>query len=166
MALHLTRREAVKTLAAGATAAAAMLPARARASSEQDATLELDLKPRYELSPYLYMQFMEPLGVTDSSVEAAWDHRRDAWRPDVIEATRDLEPTMMRWGGIFTDFYRWREGVGPRDKRPAMMNLMWGGLESNQIGTAEFVDFCRQVNADPLMCVNFEGDGRDQYKFA
>jgi alpha-L-arabinofuranosidase len=72
----------------------------------------------------------------------------------------------MRWGGIFTDFYRWREGVGPRDKRPTMMNLMWGGLESNQVGTAEFVDFCRHVNADALMCVNFEGDGREQYKYA
>jgi alpha-N-arabinofuranosidase len=47
-----------------------------------------------------------------------------------------------------------------------MMNLMWGGMESNQVGTAEFVDFCRQVNADPLMCVNFEGDGREQYKDA
>ena len=47
-----------------------------------------------------------------------------------------------------------------------MMNLMWGGLESNQVGTAEFVDFCRQVHAEPLMCVNFEGDGREQYKYA
>jgi alpha-L-arabinofuranosidase len=161
-----TRRDAVKSLAAGAIAAAATLPARAHAEGDGAATLKLDLEPRFELSPYLYMQFMEPLGVTDSSVEAAWDHRRDAWRPDVIEATRDLEPTMMRWGGIFTDFYRWREGVGERDQRPPMLNLMWGGLESNQIGTAEFVDFCRQVHADALMCVNFEGDGREQYKYA
>ena len=138
-------------------------PARA-ADRHAPMRCQLDLAPRFELSPYLYMQFMEPLGVTDSSVEAAWDHLDDDWRHDVIEATRDLEPTMVRWGGIFTDFYRWREGVGPRDKRPTMINLMWGGLESNQVGTAEFVDFCRQVNADPLMCVNFEGDGREQYQ--
>ena len=70
---------------------------------------------------------------------------------------------MMRWGGIFADFYRWREGVGPRDSRPPMLNLLWGGLESNQIGTAEFVDFCRRVDAEPLICVNFESDGRRQY---
>jgi alpha-L-arabinofuranosidase len=162
----LTRRDAMSTLAAGALSAAAGLPARAQDDRDASTRLEVDLEPQFELSPYLYMQFMEPLGVTDSSVEAAWDHRHNAWRPDVIEATRDLEPTMMRWGGIFTDFYRWREGVGPRDKRPTMMNLMWGGLESNQVGTAEFVDFCRQVNADALMCVNFEGDGREQYKYA
>src|SRR5690606_3115298 len=101
---------------------------------------------------------------TDSSVEAAWDHQHDCWRDDVVAATRSLGPTMMRWGGIFCDFYRWREGVGPRDKRRPMINLMWGGVESNQIGTAEFVDFSRRVGADPLMCVNFESDGRSQYR--
>ncbi len=161
----LTRRDALKTTVAGAVVSLTV-PTAARADDAGSESLELDLEPRFELSPYLYMQFMEPLGVTDSSVEAAWDHRRDAWRTDVIAATRDLEPTMMRWGGIFTDFYHWREGVGPRDKRPPMLNLMWGGLESNQVGTAEFVDFCRQVRADALMCVNFEGDGREQYKYA
>ena len=70
---------------------------------------------------------------------------------------------MMRWGGIFTDFYRWREAVGPREKRQPVVNLLWGGIESNQVGTAEFVDFCRQVEAEPLMCVNFEADGRPAF---
>ena len=77
--------------------------------------------------------------------------------------TRSSAPPMMRWGGIFADFYRWREGVGPRDARPAMLNLLWGGIESNQVGTGEFVDFCRRAGADPLICVNFESDGRKQY---
>src|SRR5437763_15021727 len=109
------------------------------------------------------MQFMEPLGATDGSVEAAWDHLLDQWRADVVAITRELGPTMMRWGGIFADFYRWREGVGPRDRRPSMLNLLWGGIESNQVGTSEFVDLCRRVGAEPLVCVNFESDGRRQY---
>src|SRR6185295_12966669 len=92
-----------------------------------------------------------------------WDHLRDDWRDDVVEVTRELAPTMMRWGGIFADFYRWREGVGPRDRRPPMLNLLWGGIESNQVGTGEFVDLCRRVGAAPLICVNFESDGRKQY---
>lgn len=130
------------------------------------ATIHVDPAPSYELSPYLFEQFMEPLGVTDSSVEAAWDAERNAWREDVIERTKQLAPTMVRWGGIFTDYYKWREGVGPRDKRPSMLNLMWGGRESNQVGTAEFVDFCRKVGAEPLVGVNFEGDGRKEYRQA
>ncbi len=133
------------------------------AASQATPALRIDPTPRFELSPYLYMQFMEPLGVTDGSVEAAWDHLRDDWRDDVVEVTRELAPTMLRWGGIFADFYRWREGVGPRGARPPMINLLWGGIESNQVGTAEFVDFCRRVTAEPLVCVNFESDGRRQY---
>jgi len=123
----------------------------------------VDPVPVFELSPYLYMQFMEPLGATDGSVEAAWDHAAEHWREDVVEVTRDLAPTMMRWGGIFVDFYRWREGVGPRNTRPSMLNLLWGGVESNQVGTMEFVDLCRTAGAEPLVCVNFESDGRRQY---
>ena len=126
-------------------------------------SLIVDPAPLFELSPFLYMQFMEPLGATDGSVEAAWDHAADRWRDDVVAVTRDLAPTMMRWGGIFADFYRWREGVGPRDKRPSMLNLLWGGIESNQVGTAEFVGLCRTAGAEPLICVNFESDGRRQY---
>src|SRR4051812_31358678 len=109
------------------------------------------------------MQFMEPLGATDGSVEAAWDHVRGAWREDVLDVTKDLAPTMMRWGGIFADYYRWREGVGPRSARQPVINLLWGGIESNQVGTGEFVGFCREVGAEPLVCVNFESDGRRQY---
>ena len=125
--------------------------------------IQIDPTPQFELSPYLYMQFMEPLGATDGSVEAAWDHSRDQWRDDVVEVAKALAPPMMRWGGIFTDFYRWREGVGPREKRLPVMNLQWGGIESNQVGTTEFIDFSRQVGAEPLICVNFESDGRQQF---
>jgi alpha-L-arabinofuranosidase len=152
--------------AAGIAAAGALrvtAPASLDAQREGGSSILVDPNPLFELSPYLYMQFMEPLGATDGSVEAAWDHLREDWRDDFVAITRELGPPMMRWGGIFADFYRWREGVGPRDKRPSMINLQWGGLESNQVGTAEFVDLCRRVGAEPLICVNFESDGRQQY---
>jgi alpha-L-arabinofuranosidase len=164
MSLTVTRRDAVKALAAGVGSAVLVASRAAGAGQENPRVLGIELEPKHELSPYLFMQFMEPLGVTDSSVEAAWDHEHDAWRRDVVEVTRELEPTMLRWGGIFTDFYRWREGVGPRNQRRPMHNIMWGGIESNQVGTAEFVDFARQVHAEPLMCVNFESDGREQFR--
>ena len=126
--------------------------------------LRVDPKPRFELSPYLYMQFMEPLGTTDGSVAAAWDFRHDVWRQDVIEVTRKLGPTLMRWGGCFASYYRWKEAVGSRDERRPSLNLLWGGIEPNQVGTNEFVEFCRRVGADPLFCVNFESDGRKQWQ--
>lgn len=162
MTYRMTRRDAMGAVAAAGLSAASVRVTEA-AVRHDDETIIIDPQPKHELSPFLYMQFMEPLGATDGSVEAAWDHSRDRWRPDVVEATRQLGPTMIRWGGIFTDYYRWREGVGPRGKRKPMLNLLWGGIESNQVGTAEFVDFNRQVGSEPLMCVNFESDGRQRY---
>ncbi len=132
--------------------------------ADQQATLTVGSQPQFDLSPYLYMQFMEPLGTTDGSVAAAWDFFHDRWRADVIDITKQLSPTMMRWGGCFSSYYRWKEAVGPRDKRSTMLNLCWGGVETNQVGTEEFVDFCNQVNAAPLMSVNFESDGRKYWE--
>lgn len=160
MRSEITRRDLIKA----GMAAPLFTALQSRASNDtRGNAIVIDPTPKHELSPYLYMQFMEPLGATDGSVEAAWDHGKSRWRPDVIAATQALGPTMMRWGGIFADYYRWREGVGPRSQRVPMLNLLWGGIESNQIGTAEFVDFCCQVKADPLMCVNFESDGREGF---
>ncbi len=119
---------------------------------------------KYTVSKDLYMQFMEPLGKTDGSVEAAWNFELDDWREDVIEATKKLAPSLIRYGGIFSAYYKWKEGIGPRDKREPMYNLEWGGLESNVVGTAEFVDFCRRVGAEPFINVNFESEGREHWK--
>lgn len=125
--------------------------------------MEIDVRPLFELSPYLYMQFMEPLGTTDGSVEAAWDFNKHCWRADFMDAVKELAPTCIRWGGILSSYYKWREGVGPRDRRLPMYNYAWGGMETNQVGTHEFIDLCRQVGSEPLICVNFMSDGRPEY---
>jgi alpha-L-arabinofuranosidase len=112
------------------------------------AELIIDLTPRFALSPYLYMQFMEPLGVTDGSVDAAWDFGAGRWREDVVTMSQELAPTLLRWGGCFCSYYRWKEGVGPGNQRKPMLNQLWGGIYNNQVGTHEFVDFCRCVGAN------------------
>jgi alpha-L-arabinofuranosidase len=119
----------------------------------------IDPKPQFDISPQLYMQFMEPLGATDGSAEASWDYETDNWRTDFVDAVRDLEPGAIRFGGLFSRYYRWREGVGSPAGRPAMRNYVWGGKESNRVGTHEFVDLCRRVGAEPFYCVNFLSDG-------
>lgn len=125
--------------------------------------ITIDPRPTFVLSADLYMQFMEPLGATDGSVEAAWDHLRADWRDDVVDITKELAPPLIRFGGCFSSYYRWREGVGPRGRRKPMQNLLWGGIESNQVGTHEFVEFCGRVRARPFFCVNFESDGRRRW---
>jgi len=131
---------------------------------EQD-LIRICPKPRFSLSPFLYMQFMEPLSNTDSSVDAAWDYVNECWHPRVMDTVKYLAPTMVRWGGCFASYYRWKEAVGPREQRIPMLNLCWDGLFSNQVGTKEFVDFCRQIEAEPLIVVNMESDGRKHWAY-
>ena len=126
--------------------------------------IAIDPTPRFEIARTLYMQFMEPLGVTDSSCEAAWDYDKDDWRQDLIDSVRDLAPGMIRFGGNYSRYYKWREGVGPASKRPWMINYDWGGKETNRVGTGEFADFCKRVgNAEPMYCVNFLSDGHKAF---
>ena len=133
-----SRRDFLKAMSLGT---AAVMASKAQAAPGTQ-PLRIDTSPLYDLSPYLYMQFMEPLGTTDASVAAAWDFAHDRWREDVIDVTKELAPPLLRWGGAFISYYRWREAVGPRDQRKPMLNLCWGGVDTNQVGTHEFVDFC------------------------
>src|SRR5262249_52906159 len=50
--------------------------------------------------------------------------------------------------------YRWLDGVGPRDKRPTRRDLAWHSIETNQFGTDEFIEFCRQLGTQPMLGVN------------
>ena len=141
-----------------------MAAAAQRLAAEDPASVVIDPTPRFEISPYLYMQFMEPLGITDSSVAAAWSYELDDWRKDFVDVVHDLRPDVIRFGGLYSRYYKWREGVGLPEKRPWTRNYVWGGKETNRVGTHEFVDLCRRVGAQPLYCVNFLGDGEQRYR--
>src|SRR5687767_3095840 len=136
-----TRRVFLKTTSLSALALASATRAQAAVAEDKSTAITVDPKPLFELSPFLYMQFMEPLGATDNSMEAAWSYDADDWRSDFIATTRDLAPGMMRFGGLLSRYYKWREGVGPARERPWYRNYVWGGKETHRVGTHEFVDF-------------------------
>ncbi len=77
-------------------------------------------------------------------------------RNDVVAALRALKIPVLRWpGGCFADEYHWKDGIGPRDTRPAMMNTHWGGVvENNHFGTHEFMDLVEQLGTDAYITGN------------
>jgi alpha-N-arabinofuranosidase len=80
-------------------------------------------------------------------------------RTDVMAALKRLGMPVIRYpGGNFTSGYRWRDGVGPTDERKSRTDLAWHDVETNFFGTNEFIDFCRQLGAEPYLVVNC-GDG-------
>jgi len=77
-------------------------------------------------------------------------------RNDTVAALRKIKVPVLRWpGGCFADEYHWKDGIGPREKRPSMINTHWGGVvEDNSFGTHEFMDLCEQIGAEPFISVN------------
>ena len=77
-------------------------------------------------------------------------------RNDTVAALKAIKVPVLRWpGGCFADEYHWRDGIGPREKRPAMINTHWGGVvENNHFGTHEFLDLCEQIGTEPFISVN------------
>jgi len=84
-------------------------------------------------------------------------------RTDVVNALREMGLPVLRWpGGCFADIYHWKDGIGPRDKRPTLTNSYWGGsIEDNSFGTHEFFELCRQIGCDPYVAGNL-GSGTVQ----
>jgi alpha-N-arabinofuranosidase len=83
----------------------------------------------------------------------------NGFRKDVLAVLKRLKLPVIRYpGGNFASGYRWMDGIGPKENRPARMDLAWESVESNQFGTNEFVDFCRTLGSEPYLAVNC-GDG-------
>ena len=124
-------------------------------------------KPGAVIHRNIYGQFAEHLGT--GIYEGIWvgpDSKIPnvrGWRKDVVGALKNLKVPLVRWpGGCFADEYHWREGIGPRAKRPVKVNTHWGGVpENNAVGTHEFFDLVEQLGAEAYVNGNM-GTGSAQ----
>jgi alpha-L-arabinofuranosidase len=115
---------------------------------------------KYTISKNIYGHFAEHLGhciydgfyVGDTSKIP----NTAGVRNDIIEALKKLKIPNLRWpGGCFADTYHWKDGIGPRDQRPAMVNKWWGGVtEDNSFGTHDFLNMCELLGAEPYLSGN------------
>lgn len=128
-------------------------------TSPLHAVVNLDL-PGPTISRHVYGQFAEHLGRCiyggffvgeDSDIP-----NEGGIRLDVVEALRALRIPNLRWpGGCFADDYHWRDGIGPREDRPRMVNSHWGDVvEDNSFGTHEFMRLAELLGADPYISGN------------
>lgn len=80
---------------------------------------------------------------------------KEGWNGGVVDMMKNKVPSgIIRFpGGCFASLYNWRDGIGKRDERPVSYNTWWGNIMTNDIGTVEFVDLCRETNAEPFLCV-------------
>jgi alpha-L-arabinofuranosidase len=138
-----------------ALAAAPVLHAGTAASL----TLRAD-QPGAVISREIYGHFAEHLG--HCIYEGLWVGpdspipNTRGLRNDVVAALKNLHIPVLRWpGGCFADEYHWKDGIGPKEKRPSMYNSHWGGVvENNHFGTHEFLDLVEQLGCEAFVSVN------------
>jgi alpha-N-arabinofuranosidase len=109
------------------------------------------------ISRHIYGHFAEHLG--EGIYGGFWIRGEDgSWQynQQVIDALRAIDAPNVRWpGGCFADYYHWKDGVGPRDERPAQVNTIWGAVtEDNSFGTHEFMGLVERLGAEPIVVGN------------
>lgn len=106
----------------------------------------------------MYGQFIEYLGrCIDGGIYDKNSILSDekGFRKDVLQKVKAMDVPLLRFpGGTVIKIYHWQDGIGPKETRPKRKNLIWGGVNDNQFGTAEFVEYCRQIGAEPFLVIN------------
>jgi len=136
-----------------------VLTAWALSAQTPQARIKIDTDRRIgEVHPHIFGNFAEHLGrciYGGIYEEGSPLSDEKGYRKDVMEAVRGLGVTILRWpGGNFASGYNWKDGIGPKDQRPARPDHAWGDIDSNRFGTDEFLQYCERIGAEPYICIN------------
>lgn len=84
-----------------------------------------------------------------------WDAEKIQAKPDILKTAKDLGFGPVRFpGGFFSDYYHWRDGIGPAELRPSREHSPGADVSPNVFGTDELVKFCSDIGAEPLITIN------------
>jgi len=129
-------------------------------------------EPIGTIAPEIYGHFTEHLGsvIYDGIYvgEGSKIPNNHGLRLALVEKMRAIKAPVVRWpGGCFADSYDWRDGIGPKDKRPRRTNFWTDAFpadlkkkdipqvyEPNTFGTVDFVRFCKLCGAEPYIAAN------------
>jgi alpha-L-arabinofuranosidase len=78
-------------------------------------------------------------------------------RPDLMKLLAELRPKFIRLpggnyleGNRFSDRFNWKQMIGPAEQRPGHM-APWGYRSSDGFGLPEFLLWCKQLGAEPVL---------------
>jgi alpha-N-arabinofuranosidase len=135
--------------------------------AEQTAVIKIDLDRKIgEVDPNIYGAFVEPIRtvvygtIYDPKSPLADEN---GFRKDFVQLIKDLHIPVVRWpGGNYVSGYNWEDGIGPKDQRPARLDLAWHQIDHNQMGTDEYAKLCSLVGAEDFVCINAGSGTLDQ----
>lgn len=72
------------------------------------------------------------------------------FRRDIVEKMKELKAPNYRWpGGCYVAAWKWKEQLGDPDRRAPQ-----NSTEPNDVGLHEFMALCKELETEPLLCVN------------
>ncbi len=100
-----------------------------------------------------------------------YNNRPNGNRPDLIKMMADMKPKFLRFPGgnylegpLITDAFPWKTTLGPLENRPGHKGS-WGYRASDGMGLLEFLLWCEDIGAEPLLGVyagySLDGDHID-----
>ena len=117
------------------------------------------------IDPRIYGSFIEHLGRAVYGGIYEPDHPTadaEGFRRDVIDMVRKLGVPVVRYpGGNFVSGFNWKDSIGPRDQRPARLDLAWFTTETNEVGLHEFAHWARKAGSEVMYAVNLGSRGAD-----
>jgi alpha-N-arabinofuranosidase len=127
--------------------------------AQQTATIKVDLERKIgKVDPNIYGAFVEPIRtvvygtIYDPKSPLADEN---GIRKDYVQLIKDLHIPVVRWpGGNYVSGYNWEDGIGPKDQRPARLDLAWHQIDNNQMGTDEYAKLCSLMGAENFVCIN------------
>ena len=88
-----------------------------------------------------------------------WKNRPNGLRPDLMQALVDLKPGFLRFpggnyleGNSISERFDWKKTLGPPADRPGHQGP-WGYRSTDGMGLLEFLDWCEDMGAEPLLAV-------------
>jgi alpha-L-arabinofuranosidase len=171
MRYETTRRDFLRN--SGLALGGAVLANQAKLIPSTHAQVDILInEPIGTISPNIYGHFVELLGGVVYDGIWVGENSRVAniggIRKELVEHMRRMRAPIVRFpGGCAADSYDWRDGIGPREKRPRRTNFWFfddkrkgntsSKFDPNQFGTDEFVRFCRLIKAEPYLAANVRG---------
>ncbi len=83
----------------------------------------------------------------------------NGFRPDIMQMMVDMKPKFLRFpggnyleGDQIADRFEWKKTIGPLSDRPGHM-APWGYRSTDGLGLYEFLLWCEDMNAEPLLAV-------------
>ncbi len=88
-----------------------------------------------------------------------YNNKPNGFRPELIKMMADMKPKFLRFPGgnylegpLITDAFPWKTTLGSLEQRPGHKGS-WGYRASDGLGLPEFLQWCEDIGAEPLLAV-------------